>query len=103
MKFNILYICHKYIHHVEDNKKEWKVIKQPPKSKSSIRSVPITNNLIKLFDKQSKIKKAYKLKWNNYYSNTDYVLTTNTGLPIYTHVMPAQKTYATENLNDLFL
>ncbi|EDU38299.1 hypothetical protein LAV60_14365 [Clostridium sporogenes] len=42
---------------MEDNKKEWKVIKQPPKSKSSICSVPIPSNLIKLFDKESKIKK----------------------------------------------
>ncbi|AVP65694.1 hypothetical protein C3B64_16180 [Clostridium botulinum] len=57
MKFNTLYICHKHIHHVKDNKKEWKVIKQPPKSKISICSVPIPSNLIKLFDKQSKIKK----------------------------------------------
>ncbi|WP_434302627.1 tyrosine-type recombinase/integrase [Clostridium botulinum] len=146
----------------EDESKKWKIIKQTPKSKSSIRSVPIPSNLIKLFDKQSKIKKADKLKCGNYYNDTDYVFTTNTGLPInennfsksytsilknagikhkkfhalrhtyatklfernvplktvqellghsdisttadiYTHVMPAQKTSATERLNDLFL
>ncbi len=67
---------------MEDNKKEWKVIKQPPKSKSSICSVPIPSNLIKLFDKESKIKKLNKLKYGNYYNDTDYVFTTNTRLAI---------------------
>ncbi|AWZ48423.1 recombinase XerC [Clostridiaceae bacterium 14S0207] len=66
----------------DDGTREWKIITQPPKTKSSIRFVPIPSNLINLFYKQDKIKKLDKLTFGICYTETDYVFTTKSGLPI---------------------
>lgn len=62
-----------------DESKEYKTIVQSPKSKNSIRTVPIPSNLILELKEHRKLQKQEKLKSGNSYNNTDYVFTTEVG------------------------
>ncbi|ENK1244776.1 site-specific integrase [Clostridium botulinum] len=62
-----------------DESKEYKTIVQSPKSKNSIRTVPIPSNLISELKEHRKLQKQEKLKSGNSYNNTDYVFTTEVG------------------------
>ena len=62
--------------------RESKVIEQLPKTKNSIRTIPIPKNiLIKLKDHKVKQSKN-RLKLGDLYSNNDYVFCDNLGYPI---------------------
>lgn len=62
-----------------DGSKEYKTIVQSPKSKNSIRIVPIPSNLISDLKEHRKLQKQEKLKCANFYNDTDYIFTTEVG------------------------
>ncbi|HID0817714.1 site-specific integrase [Clostridium botulinum] len=59
--------------------REYKTIVQSPKTKNSIRTVPMPSNLISDLKEHSKLQKQEKLKCGNSYNDTDYVFTTEIG------------------------
>lgn len=62
-----------------DETRKYKTIVQSPKTKNSIRTVPIPSNLIVALKEHKKFQKQEKLKCGNFYNDTDYVFTTETG------------------------
>ncbi len=62
-----------------DETRKYKTIVQSPKTKNSIRTVPIPSNLIVDLKEHKKFQKQEKLKCGNFYNDTDYVFTTETG------------------------
>lgn len=65
-----------------DGSKEYKTIIQTPKSKTSIRTVPIPSALIPIIKEHVKIKTSEKLKAGSSYINSDYIFTTELGKTI---------------------
>lgn len=65
-----------------DGSKEYKTIIQTPKSKTSIRTVPIPSALIPIIKEHAKIKTSEKLKAGSSYINSDYIFTTELGKTI---------------------
>ncbi|MBE1306203.1 site-specific integrase [Clostridium botulinum] len=59
--------------------REYKTIVQSPKTKNSIRAVPIPSSLISDLKEHGNLQKQEKLKCGNSYNNTDYVFTTEIG------------------------
>ncbi|MBO0575143.1 site-specific integrase [Clostridium botulinum] len=62
-----------------DGTRKYKTIVQSPKTKNSIRTVPIPSSLIVDLKEHGKLQKQEKLKCGNFYNDTDYVFTTETG------------------------
>lgn len=144
-----------------DRNKTYTTVIQPPKTKNSIRTVPIPSSLASTLAEHKKMQEEEMKKAGNSYIKSDFIFTTElgkyinssnfrksykrilvaAGIPykkfhalrhtfatklferniplktvsellghsdisvtanIYTHVMPEQKTYASEKLNDLF-
>lgn len=65
-----------------DGSKEYKTIIQTPKTKNSIRIVPIPSNLIPILENHSKNQKLEKLKAGSSYLDNDFIFTTELGKPI---------------------
>lgn len=65
-----------------DGTKKRETILQIPKSKGSVRDVPIPENLIPMLKKHRLQQKEEKLKAGDAYSNSDFVFTTRLGLSI---------------------
>lgn len=65
-----------------DGSKEYKTIIQTPKTKNSIRIVPIPSNLIPILENHSKNQKLEKLKVGSSYLDNDFIFTTELGKPI---------------------
>lgn len=65
-----------------DGTKEYKTIEQSPKSKNSIRTVPIPSSLIPVLKKHELNQKSEKLKAGDSYNKSDYVFTTELGKTI---------------------
>lgn len=59
--------------------KEWKLIEQVPKSKTSIRTIPIPSNLIPLLEEQDTINKLNKIKCGPCWTNSDFIFVTESG------------------------
>ncbi len=62
-----------------DETKEYKTIEQTPKSKNSIRSVPIPSTLIPILEKHAIEQKTEKLKAGSSYIESEYIFTTELG------------------------
>lgn len=62
-----------------DETRKYKTVVQSPKTKNSIRTVPIPSNLIVDLKEHKRLQKQEKLKCGNFYNDTDYVFTTETG------------------------
>ncbi|SKB00061.1 Site-specific recombinase XerD [Caloramator quimbayensis] len=62
-----------------DGSREYKTIVQTPKSKNSIRTVPIPSNLIPILKEQELQQKQDRLKAGPLYINNEFVFTTETG------------------------
>lgn len=62
-----------------DGSREYKTIIQTPKSKNSIRTVPIPSSLIPILKEQDLQQKQDRLKFGASYANNDFVFTTETG------------------------
>jgi len=65
-----------------DGTRKRKTIEQIPKTKGSIRTVPIPNNLINILKAHSSIQKQEKLKAGSSYKVSDFVFTTEVGTTI---------------------
>jgi integrase len=63
----------------DGNLKGHEIIIQPPKSKSSIRVVPIPSNLIKILKSHELKQKKNKIKFGDIYSKDNLVFATETG------------------------
>ncbi|MDD3224727.1 MAG: tyrosine-type recombinase/integrase [Clostridium sp.] len=66
----------------ENGTRELKTIEQSPKTKNSIRTVPIPSSLIPILNKQTTQQKLDKLKVGSSYTKSDYVFTTQLGTTI---------------------
>nr|WP_242834310.1 site-specific integrase [Clostridium pasteurianum] len=62
-----------------DGSKEFKTIEQLPKSKTSIRSVPIPSTLIHVLKEHKTMQKCEKLKAGASYIDNNYVFSTDLG------------------------
>lgn len=65
-----------------DSSREYKTILQTPKSKNSIRTVPIPSNLISLLKKYKSQQLQEKLKAGSSYIDSDFIFTTELGTNI---------------------
>lgn len=65
-----------------DGTRKYKTIEQIPKTKGSIRTVPIPDNLINILRAHSSIQKQEKLKAGSAYKVSDFIFTTEVGTTI---------------------
>lgn len=63
----------------EDGSKEYKTIIQTPKTKNSIRTVPIPSSLIPVLEEQDRLQKQDRLKAGPSYIKSGFVFTTELG------------------------
>jgi integrase len=65
-----------------DESKTYKVLEQAPKTKASIRKVPIPSSIIPLLEDYKKLQESEKEKAGTSYIENDYVFTTEIGTSI---------------------
>ncbi|MFT5871146.1 MAG: integrase [Clostridium sp.] len=65
-----------------DGTRKYKTIEQIPKTKGSIRTVPIPDNLINILKTHSSVQKQEKLKAGSSYKISDFIFTTEVGTTI---------------------
>lgn len=63
----------------EDGSKEYKTIEQIPKTKKSLRTIPIPENMISLLKEHLNQQKCERIKAGPAYTKSDYVFTTELG------------------------
>lgn len=66
----------------KEGNKESKIIEQQPKTETSIRVVPIPQNVITILKEHKKNQNELRLKQGELYSNLDYIFCNEYGLPI---------------------
>lgn len=66
----------------DGNKKKYCLVEQSPKTKNSIRTIPIPENLIPILKKHELQQKKEKLKAGVAYIKNDYIFSTPLGTPI---------------------
>lgn len=66
----------------KDGTRKYKIIEQEPKTKSSIRTVPLPDNLIKELEKHKLTQNVCKIKNRNIYNDMNYVFSDELGNPL---------------------